>query len=80
MRRYYQGTAECVGSASTPWLEAGKVMDSVPFVRSRTGSADGLVNGRPNVYQSLLAKPGPGGQSGLPLTREDLYRIKGEDW
>jgi cyclopropane-fatty-acyl-phospholipid synthase len=39
-----------------------------------SGSADGFETGRLNVYQSLLARPGPGGQSGLPLTREDLYR------
>jgi cyclopropane-fatty-acyl-phospholipid synthase len=29
--------------------------------------------GRLNVWQSLLVKPGPGGASGLPLTREDWY-------
>jgi hypothetical protein len=36
-------------------------------------SADGFESGRLNVYQSLLVKPGPGGESGLPLTRADLY-------
>jgi cyclopropane-fatty-acyl-phospholipid synthase len=39
-----------------------------------SGSADGFESGRLNVYQALLVKPGPGGESGLPLTREDLYR------
>jgi cyclopropane-fatty-acyl-phospholipid synthase len=39
-----------------------------------SGSADGFESGRLNVYQSLLVKPGPGGQSGLPLTRADLYK------
>jgi cyclopropane-fatty-acyl-phospholipid synthase len=29
--------------------------------------------GRLNLWQSLLVKPGPGGRSGLPLTREDWY-------
>jgi cyclopropane-fatty-acyl-phospholipid synthase len=38
-----------------------------------SGSADGFEAGRLNVYQSLLAKPGPRGRSGLPLTRRDLY-------
>ena len=38
-----------------------------------SGSAHGFESGRLNVYQTLLAKPGPGGKSGLPLTREDLY-------
>jgi cyclopropane-fatty-acyl-phospholipid synthase len=39
-----------------------------------SGSADGFESGRLNVYQSLLAKPGLQGESGLPLTRADLYR------
>jgi len=38
-----------------------------------SGSADGFESGRINVYQSLLGKPGPGGESGLPLTRAYLY-------
>jgi len=38
-----------------------------------SGSAHGFETGRLNVYQSLLAKPGPDGESGLPLTRADLY-------
>jgi cyclopropane-fatty-acyl-phospholipid synthase len=42
-----------------------------------SGSAHGFESGRLNVYQTLLAKPGPGGESGLPLTREDLYRTRG---
>jgi cyclopropane-fatty-acyl-phospholipid synthase len=38
-----------------------------------SGSADGFESGRLNVYQSLLVKPDARGQSGLPLTRADLY-------
>jgi cyclopropane-fatty-acyl-phospholipid synthase len=38
-----------------------------------SGSADGFESGRLNVYQSLFVKPGPNGESGLPLTRADLY-------
>jgi cyclopropane-fatty-acyl-phospholipid synthase len=38
-----------------------------------SGSADGFETGRLNVYQSLLTRSGSGGESGLPLTREDLY-------
>jgi cyclopropane-fatty-acyl-phospholipid synthase len=38
-----------------------------------SGSAEGFESGRLNVYQALLVKPGPGGESGLPLTRADLY-------
>lgn len=39
-----------------------------------SGSADGFESGRLNVYQSLLVKPGPAGESGLPLTRAGWYR------
>jgi cyclopropane-fatty-acyl-phospholipid synthase len=39
-----------------------------------SGSAQGFSSGRLNVYQSLLAKPGEDGRSGLPLTRQDWYR------
>jgi cyclopropane-fatty-acyl-phospholipid synthase len=38
-----------------------------------SGSAHGFAHGRLNVYQTLLVKPGQGGSSGLPLTREDWY-------
>jgi cyclopropane-fatty-acyl-phospholipid synthase len=38
------------------------------------GSAHGFRTGRLNVYQTLLVKPRQGG-SGLPLTREDWYRL-----
>jgi cyclopropane-fatty-acyl-phospholipid synthase len=37
-------------------------------------SAYGFSSGRLNVYQTLLAKPDPGGGSALPLTRADWYR------
>lgn len=42
-----------------------------------SGSAEGFESGRLKVYQSLLAKPGSDGSSGLPLTRADLYQEKG---
>jgi len=38
-----------------------------------SASAYGFASGRLNVYQSLLAKPGEDGRSGLPLTRRDWY-------
>lgn len=38
-----------------------------------SGSAYGFKVGRLNVYQTLLIRPGDGGQSGLPLTRVDWY-------
>jgi cyclopropane-fatty-acyl-phospholipid synthase len=39
-----------------------------------SGSAEGFESGRLNVYQSLFLKPGTHGESGLPLTRADLYK------
>ena len=36
-------------------------------------AAHGFTVGRLNVYQALLAKPGPKGLVSLPLTRADLY-------
>ncbi len=42
-----------------------------------SGSANGFTNGRLNVHQALLVKPGPGGKSGLPITRADLYSGNG---
>jgi len=38
------------------------------------GTAHGFRSGRSNIYQALLSKPSQG-QSGLPLTREDWYRV-----
>lgn len=38
-----------------------------------SGSAHGFEAGDLNVYQSLSVKPGSHGESGLPLTRADLY-------
>lgn len=38
-----------------------------------SGSAHGFAHGRLNVHQTLMIKPGPGGQSGLPLTRSEWY-------
>ncbi len=38
-----------------------------------SGSASGFTNGNLALIQALFSKPGPDGQSGLPLTRADLY-------
>jgi cyclopropane-fatty-acyl-phospholipid synthase len=38
------------------------------------GSAHGFRRGHIAVYQTLLAKLGPSGQTKLPLTRDDWYR------
>ena len=38
-----------------------------------SGSAHGFTTGRLNVYQTLLVRQGPDGDSGLPLTRCDWY-------
>ncbi len=40
-----------------------------------SGSAYGFTSGELNLYQTLLVKPRENGQSGLPLTREDLYTV-----
>ncbi len=37
------------------------------------GSAQGFRRGRLSIFQSLLAKPAPGGQVAVPATRRDLY-------
>ena len=39
-----------------------------------SGSAHGFTVGRLNLYQALLVKPGMGGESRVPLTREDWYK------
>lgn len=39
-----------------------------------SGSVYGFENDELNIYQSLLLKPGRHGESGLPLTRADLYQ------
>ncbi|HLX56989.1 MAG TPA: cyclopropane-fatty-acyl-phospholipid synthase family protein [Ktedonobacteraceae bacterium] len=39
-----------------------------------SGAAHGFQTGRNNLYQTLLAKPDRG-ESGLPLTRADWYRV-----
>jgi cyclopropane-fatty-acyl-phospholipid synthase len=38
-----------------------------------SGSARGFAIGKLNLYQALLVRPGVGGRSGLPLTRDDWY-------
>lgn len=38
-----------------------------------SGSAHGFARGRLNIYQALLVKRGPCGESGLPLQRADWY-------
>jgi cyclopropane-fatty-acyl-phospholipid synthase len=62
-------------------LEAGSeraiaATDEVTYRVWRLGMAGftyGQRAGRLNLWQSLLVKPGAGGSSGLPLTREDWY-------
>jgi cyclopropane-fatty-acyl-phospholipid synthase len=57
--------------------EARWVTDDITYRIWRlymAGAAHGFRSGRLNLYQTLLAKP-LHGQSGLPLTREDWYRV-----
>jgi len=57
--------------------EARRITDDTTYRIWRlymAGAAHGFRSGRLNLYQSLLAKP-LRGQSGLPLTREDWYRV-----
>jgi cyclopropane-fatty-acyl-phospholipid synthase len=57
--------------------EARRVTDDTTYRIWRlymAGVAHGFRSGRLNLYQTLLAKP-LHGQSGLPLTREDWYRV-----
>jgi cyclopropane-fatty-acyl-phospholipid synthase len=39
-----------------------------------TASANAFTNGSINIVQCLLSKTGPRGESGVPLTRDDIYR------
>jgi hypothetical protein len=39
-----------------------------------TAAAAGFGNGSLNVVQCLLSKAGANGESGVPLTRDDIYR------
>ncbi len=57
--------------------EARRVTDDTTYRVWRlymAGAAHAFRSGRLNVYQTLLVKP-QRGESGLPLTREDWYRI-----
>jgi cyclopropane-fatty-acyl-phospholipid synthase len=57
--------------------EARRITDDTTYRIWRlymAGSAHSFRSGRLNVYQTLLAKP-LNGQSSLPLSREDWYRI-----
>jgi cyclopropane-fatty-acyl-phospholipid synthase len=57
--------------------EAHRITDDTTYRIWRlymAGAAHGFRSGRLNVYQTLFAKP-LHGRSGLPLTREDWYRI-----
>jgi len=57
--------------------EARRITDDTTYRIWRlymAGAAQGFRTGRLNLYQTLLAKP-LHGQSGLPLTREDWYRV-----
>jgi cyclopropane-fatty-acyl-phospholipid synthase len=39
-----------------------------------TAAANAFARGNLNIVQCLLSKTGPNGQSGVPLTRDDIYR------
>ena len=57
--------------------EARRITDDTTYRIWRlymAGAAHSFRSGRLNLYQTLLAKP-LHGQSGLPLTREDWYRV-----
>ncbi len=57
--------------------DAKKAADEVTYRIWRlfmSGSQYGFEVGRLNVYQSLLLKPGPKGESNLPLTRDEWYK------
>jgi cyclopropane-fatty-acyl-phospholipid synthase len=57
--------------------EARRITDDITYRMWRlymAGSAHAFRSGRLNVYQTLFVKP-MRGESGLPLTREDWYRI-----
>jgi cyclopropane-fatty-acyl-phospholipid synthase len=57
--------------------EARRITDDTTYRIWRlymAGAAHGFRSGRLNIYQTLLARP-LHGQSGLPLTREDWYRV-----
>jgi cyclopropane-fatty-acyl-phospholipid synthase len=57
--------------------EALRYVDDVTYRVWRlfmSGSAYNFECGVHNIYQTLLSRPGPQGECGLPLTREDLYR------
>jgi len=57
--------------------EARRISDDTTYRIWRlymAGAAHSFRSGRLNLYQTLLAKPLHGG-SGLPLTREDWYRV-----
>jgi cyclopropane-fatty-acyl-phospholipid synthase len=43
-----------------------------------TAAASGFAGGALNIVQCLLSKTGPEGESGVPLTREDIYRGVGQ--
>ena len=78
LREHYALTLRCwVRRLENHRDEALRYVDEVTYRVWRlfmSGSAYGFESGGHNVYQTLLVKPGPAGESGLPLTREDLYR------
>ncbi len=63
VRRLEAGHDQALGHVDEPTYRVWRLF--------MAGSAYGFATGRLNVYQSLLSKPGPGGRSGLPLTRRD---------
>jgi cyclopropane-fatty-acyl-phospholipid synthase len=66
VRRLEARHAEALGFVDEPTYRVWRLYMS--------GSAHGFATQQLNVYQTLLVKPSPRGESGLPLTREDWYR------
>jgi cyclopropane-fatty-acyl-phospholipid synthase len=77
LREHYAMTLRC-------WLRAleKRKTDALRLVGDKTyrvwrlymtAAANGFSTGSLNIVQTLLSKPAPGGRSGLPLTREDIY-------
>ncbi len=78
LREHYALTLhEWVGRLEAHAEEARRITDDTLYRIWRlymAGAAHRLRSGRLNIYQTLLAKP-LNGRSGLPLTREDWYRV-----
>ena len=78
LRKHYQMTLRHWGRRLEAHAEeARRITDDTTYRTWRlymAGSAHGFQTGRLNLYQIVLAKP-VNGHSGLPLTRDDWYRL-----